>query len=192
MFTKDVSVRRLPASPGPSMRWSGAWWRSTGVYLMRGTRATWVLADMARDAHELVVRLEPRRVPARRDLADMAVPANALVRGASSLQKDASVPDMFAPSTVRRIAALATPTRGVQAVALATYNGSVSAAVELTDAVHEHAEAAVAPFEVTYGSVVGKVSRLSDRRALSRGDATAFVSRAPLKVDPIKPERGNA
>lgn len=41
------------------------------VHLLHGTRATWVMADMERQAQDLVMRLEARLVPAGRDMADL-------------------------------------------------------------------------------------------------------------------------
>ena len=44
------------------------------VYLLRGTRATWVLDDLKHVRDDLVVRLQARNVPSNRDISDMMVP----------------------------------------------------------------------------------------------------------------------
>ncbi len=137
------------------------------VHLLHGTRATWVMADMNRQSNDLVMRLEARLVPAQRDLEDMLVPALALVEGAEALQQEATVPRLFSPATVVRVGRLAAPQRGVQSVSLATYNGSPGDPVMLSDVVKANADAAVKPFEVTYGSVTGTLSGLRDLRGKS-------------------------
>ena len=134
------------------------------IHLLHGTRATWVMADMEREAQDLVMRLEARLAPAGRDLADMLVPAVALVEGAETLQREAEVPRLFAPNTVIRLGRLAEPKEGVQSVTLATYNGSVGKPVVLSDAVRLNATQAVKPFEVAYGSVSGTLSALRDTK----------------------------
>lgn len=134
------------------------------VHLLRGTRATWVMADMDRQDQDLVLRLEPRNVPAKRDILDMLVPAEALVRGAHTLTEQPVVPELFAPKTVTRLGALAEPRDGVQSVSLATYNGRTNAEVVLSEPVKENAAAAVKPFEVAYGSVSGTLSGVRDAR----------------------------
>lgn len=137
------------------------------VHLLHGTRATWVMADMKRESEELVMRLEARLVPAERDVADMLVPAIALVEGAEALQREAEVPRLFAPNTVARLGRLAEPKGGIQSVGLATYNGSLGEPVVLSDAVRTNANAAVKPFDVSYGSVTGTLSALRDTRRRS-------------------------
>jgi hypothetical protein len=130
------------------------------VYLLRGTRATWVLDDLRHEHDDLVVHLQARNVPSKRDLTDMMVPVQALVDGAEVLQERATVPELFAPKTVNRLAKLATPTVGVYGVSLATYNGESSTHVELGSAVKDNATAAVNPIEIAYGSVTGTLSEL--------------------------------
>jgi hypothetical protein len=130
------------------------------VYLLRGTRATWVLDDLKHEHDDLVVRLQARNVPSNRDLADMMVPVQALVDGAEVLQERATVPQLFAPKTVTRLAKLATPTVGVHGVSMATYNGETGEHVELGNAVKDNATAAVNPIEIAYGSVTGTLSEL--------------------------------
>lgn len=134
------------------------------VHLLRGTRATWVMADMDRQDQDLILRLEPRNVPAKRDMLDMLVPAEALVRGAHTLTEQPVVPELFAPKTVTRLGALAEPRDGVQTVSLATYNGRTNAQVVLSEPVKENAAAAVKPFEVAYGSVSGTLYGVRDAR----------------------------
>lgn len=134
------------------------------VYLLRGTRATWVLADMRRDQHDLVLRVEARRVPAKRSRDDMLLPVAALVTGVAQLDEEPTVPPLFSPKVVTRIAALAAPKQGIQSVSLAPYNGVVRRGVVLTERVQQNAEKAVQPFELTYGSVTGYVSRLTEKR----------------------------
>ena len=95
------------------------------VYLMRGTRATWVLADLSHQDDEMVVRLEARPSPRQRTTQDMLVPATAFVSGAAQLSEVAAVPDLFLPTTVQRLAELAHPQRGVREISVATYNGKV-------------------------------------------------------------------
>ena len=137
------------------------------VHLLRGTRATWVMADMDRQDQDLILRIEPRNVPAKRDMLDMLVPANALVRGAQSLTEQPVVPELFTPTTVTRLGALAEPRDGVQSVSLATYNGRTNAGVVLTEPVKENAAAAVKPFEVSYGSITGTLSGVREARGKS-------------------------
>jgi len=137
------------------------------VHLLRGTRAVWVMADMSRENLDLVLRLEPRSVPAQRDIIDTMVPAEALVRGASTLSEQPVVPELFAPKTVSRLGGLAEPKDGIQSVTLATYNGTSQPAVELSDPVRMNAAAAVRPFEVSYGSVTGTLSGLREVRGKS-------------------------
>lgn len=134
------------------------------VYLLRSTRATWVLADMRHQADDLVVRLEARLVPAQRAMEDLLVPVRALVEGAAELQVEATVPRLFAPATVSRLAKLATPERGLQSVTLSTYNGTVGPAVPLSDELRTNAAAAVRPFTIAYGSVTGTLSGLREVR----------------------------
>ncbi|OBB33066.1 hypothetical protein A5792_11600 [Mycolicibacterium peregrinum] len=130
------------------------------VYLLRGTRATWVLDRVEHQHNDLVVRLEPRNVPSTRDVSDMMVPVQALVDGAEVLQDHATVPELFAPKTVTRLAKLASPTVGVAGVSLATYNGKTRERVELDNAVRDNAIAAVKPIQIAYGSVTGTLSGL--------------------------------
>jgi len=132
------------------------------VYLLHGTRATWVMADMHRKDDDLVLRLEPRNVPAKRDTLDMMVPVEALVKGATSLAEQPVVPELFAPKTVTRVAALAEPRNGIQSVTLTTYNGRSGQSAFLSDQVRMNAASAVRPFEVTYGSVSGTLSGLRE------------------------------
>lgn len=136
------------------------------VYLLEATRATWVLAHLDHSDDDLIVRLEARPVPkSDRGPEDMARAVQALVDGVGVLQIESTVPPLFAPSTVRRVSKLSVPVdAGIQSVSLATYNGQVGEAVELNDEVREHADAAVKPFEESYGSVVGRVSALRDPR----------------------------
>jgi hypothetical protein len=157
------------------------------VHLLHGTRATWVMADMERQAQDLVMSLEARLVPAGRDMADVLVPAVALVEGAETLQHDAEVPRLFAPTTVVRLGRLAEPKDGVQSVTLATYNGSAGQPVVLSDAVRSNAAQAVKPFEVSYGSVSGTLSALRDTR--TKGTVKVTVRTAARQaVDGHVPE----
>lgn len=134
------------------------------VHLLRGTRATWVMADMERQNADLVLRLEARLVPSRRSMSDVLVPAVALVEGAGRLQSEATVPRLFSPATVERIGRLAAPQDGVQSVSIATYNGSPGEAVDLSDAVRVNAGIAVRTSEISYGSVAGTLSGLRETR----------------------------
>lgn len=137
------------------------------VHLLHGTRATWVVADLDRRDHDLVLRLEPRDVPAKRDRQDMMIPVEALVRGATALTLQPVVPELFAPRTVTRLGDLAAARDGVQSITLATYNGRTNAGVLLSDPVRENASAAVKPFEVSYGSVTGTLSGVKDTKGRS-------------------------
>lgn len=134
------------------------------IHLLHGTRATWVMADMDRKQESLILRLEPRHVPAKRDALDMMVPAEALVRGASTLTEQPVVPELFAAKTVTRLGTLAAPKDGIQSVSLATYNGQTNKEVVLSDPVRVNAAAAVRSFEVAYGSVSGTLSGVRDAR----------------------------
>jgi hypothetical protein len=157
------------------------------VYLLQATRATWVLADLAHDADDLVVRLEARLVPTTRELDDMLVPVRALVDGARMLQQEPAVPRLFSPATVSRLARLATPREGIQSVALSAYNGHVEQAIELTDAIKVNADAAVRPFETAYGSVMGTLSGLRK----TRGKTLRITVREPINrqaIDGMVPE----
>jgi hypothetical protein len=106
--------------------------------------------------------LEARHVPTKRNPSDMLVPVQALVDGAKVLQREPTVPRLFRPSTVARLAELAEPREGVQTVSLATYNGRKGRSVDLTDSVKENASAAVQTSEYSYGTVTGKVFGLKD------------------------------
>ena len=152
------------------------------VYLLQGTRATWVMADLTHRGDDLIVRLEARLVPAKRDPADMMVPVLALVEGAEALQVESTVPRLFAPSTVRRLSKLAEPREGIQTVTLATYNEEAGRPVALTDAVRTNADAAVKPFEIAYGSVVGRLFGLRDLR---RGKTLKVTVRDELRGQAI-------
>jgi hypothetical protein len=132
------------------------------VYIERATRATWVLASVLHRRGNLVIRLEARRVPARRDMADMLVPVQALVDGAKVLQHEPTVPHLFTPATVKRLADLAEPVDGLQTVGLATYNGRRGRRVDLTEKVQKNASSAVQPHEISWGSITGKVIALRD------------------------------
>jgi hypothetical protein len=131
------------------------------VYTEKATRPTWVLASVAhRRRNNLVVRLEAKRVPVKRELSDMSVPVQALVDGAKALQREPTVPRLFTPATVGELADLAEPTDGVQTVSLATYNGRRGRRgrrVELTEKMQQNASAAVQPYEISWGSITGKV-----------------------------------
>lgn len=132
------------------------------VYKTKATRATWVLASVSHRRANLIVRLEARDVPKKRELSDMLVPVQALVDGAKVLQRVPAVPHLFTAGTVGRIADLAKPTDGVQTVSLATYNGQRGKRVGLNDKVKTNAAAAVQPVEITYGAITGKVFGLKD------------------------------
>lgn len=132
------------------------------VHLLHGTRATWVMADMDRREQDLILRLEPRNTPTRRDLRDMMIPAEALVQGTETLAEKALVPELFTPRTVTRVAELGEPKAGIQTVTLSVYNGRVQHSVLLSDQVRINAAQAVKPYEVSYGSVSGMLSTLRD------------------------------
>lgn len=149
------------------------------VYLLRGTRATWVLDRVEHQRDDLVVRLGPRNVPPGRDVSDMMVPVQALVNGAEVLQDRATVPELFAPKTVTRLAKLATPDGGVQGVSLSTYNGKTRDRVELDNAVRDNAIAAVNPIQIAYGSVTGTLSGL--RHVQRRGGGVQVTLRDDLE-----------
>ncbi|MBB1482633.1 hypothetical protein H5392_02010 [Tessaracoccus sp. MC1865] len=133
------------------------------MYLLRAVRPTWVMADMDRVDQVLVIRLEARH-QRRREMADLLVPAEALVAGARVLRELPEVPPLFAPRTVQRLGGLAEPKDGVQHVTLATYNGSANRPVALDEAVRANAAAAVRPFEVAHGTVTGYLTTLSDAK----------------------------
>ena len=100
----------------------------------------------------------------------MMVPVEALVGGAEVLQQRATVPDLFAPKTVTRLASLATPTTaGVEGVSLAMYNGTTGEHIELDNAVRDNATAAVNPTVFAYGSVTGTLSGLRHRERRQGG-----------------------
>lgn len=144
------------------------------VHLLRGTRATWVMANMQRREHDLILRLEPRDVPSQRDLRDMLVPAQAFVAGVEKLEQQPVVPPLFAPKTVRRVAGLATPRDGIQAVSVAMYDDGLAQQTLLSDPVRRNAATAVKDFEVTYGSVTGMLSGVRD---LAKRDMVRVVIR---------------
>jgi hypothetical protein len=132
------------------------------VHLARGTRATWVVDDVKHVDHDLVVHLRSRdKATKDRDVDDMMVPVQALLHGAETLQERPTVPELFVPATVRRMAKLATPTVGVQEVSLALYNGSIGDRIELGTAVRDNANAAVKPMGMSYGSVTGRLCELT-------------------------------
>lgn len=127
------------------------------VYLTRATRATWVLADLKHRRDNLIVRLEARDVPSAREITDMLVPVKAFVDGAQTLQSEPAVPALWKPQTVSRLAELAAPKKGVQTVSLATYNGDRGRRVKLSDRVKDNATAAVDTYQISYGTVTGKL-----------------------------------
>ncbi|BBY67569.1 hypothetical protein [Mycolicibacterium helvum] len=135
------------------------------VYIANETRATWVLASLRHRRGNLIVCLEARNVQAKRDLSDMLVPVQALVDGAHVLQTEPSVPRLFTPATVNRLAGLSVPRDGVQSVSLATYNGERGEKVDLDESVKENAAAAVKPFEISWGTVTGRVFGVKELRA---------------------------
>lgn len=145
------------------------------VYLQRATRATWVMASLTNESDNLIARLEVRRTPAKRELSDFIVPVEALVNGARTLQAVPSVPRLFSPTTVSRMGDLASPRNGVQTVSLAAYNGSVGEAVALTDSVRENAKAALDPYQISYGSITGRVIGMKE---LSRTKKVRLTVRA--------------
>lgn len=145
------------------------------------------MADMNRRDQDLILRLEPRNVPAKRDLLDMLVPAEALVRGATLLASQPVVPELFAPKTVTRLGGLAEPRDGIQSVVLATYNGRVGSEALLSDPVRENAAAAVKLFEVSYGSVTGTLFGVRE----TKGNSVRVTVRDALgkqAVDGLVPE----
>ncbi len=158
------------------------------VHLLRGTRATWVMADMERRDQELILRLEPRNVPATRGLLDMMVPVEALVRGAEVLSEQPVVPELFAPKTVTRLGAMAEPKEGIQSVTLATYNGQVGTGVLLSNPLRENAAAAVKPFEVSYGSVTGTLSGVRETKGKSSVRVTVRETSGKQAVEGVVPE----
>lgn len=101
------------------------------VYVEHQTRATWVLAGVQRRYSNLIVKLEARNVPSKREFSDMLVPVSALVSGARVLQTEPTVPRLFKPKTVTRLAELSAPRAGVQTVSLAAYNGERGERVKL-------------------------------------------------------------
>ncbi|WP_349268680.1 hypothetical protein [Mycolicibacterium parafortuitum] len=146
-----------------------------GVHLVRGSRATWVVDDISHVRDDLVVRLRSRyKVTKDRDAEDMLVPVQALLNGAEVLHERPTVPDLFAPKTVRRLAKIATPTLGVQEVSLALYNGKVGDRVELDNAVRDNATAAVKPIAFSYGSITGKLCEL---KSAERGGGVRVIVR---------------
>lgn len=130
------------------------------VYLLQGTRATWVVDDLKHERDDLVVRMQARDVQSTRPAADMQIPVLALVDGAAVLQRQPTVPEYFTKSTIERLVKLATPTVGVQGVSLAAYNGKTGELVELDDVVRENAKAAAYPSAISWGSVTGRLSEL--------------------------------
>ena len=148
------------------------------VYLLRATRATWVLDHLEHQSDDLVVRLKPRNVPSNRDVSDMTVPVKALVDGAEVLQERPTVPELFATKTVTRLAQLATPTVGVAGISLAEYNGETGDRVELDNTVKDNATAAVNPIHFSYGSVTGTLSGL--RHVQRRGGGVYVTLRDDL------------
>jgi hypothetical protein len=134
------------------------------AYLRRGTRATWVLADLDHDQNELVVRLEARPSTRNRTVEDMLKPVDAFVDGAALLSEVPEVPEYFTSSTVTRLASLAAPRDGVQHVSVAPYNGSRTRSVALSDSVQKNATEAVRAYEIAYGSVAGVIDLLDSGR----------------------------
>jgi len=159
------------------------------VHLLRGTRATWVMADMRRRERDLVFRLKPRDVPFRRDAEDMMVPAEALVSGALALARQPVVPELFSPGTVVRLAKLATPGDGIESVSVATYNGHLGPKAILAEKVRVNAREAVRPYQIAYGSVSGTLSAV---RETTRGKSVRVTVRDPIgkqAIVGVVPER---
>lgn len=155
------------------------------VYLARGTRATWVIDSLDQTSGRLTVRLEARNVPQSRELADLLVPVEAFVDGAELLQQQAEVPRLFRPKTVARIGSLSVPAHGIQAVSVATYNGSRGREVELSDLVRDNANRAVAAFSISYGTVTGRVFGVREvpRKRLVRLSIREERSQAAIEAE---------
>lgn len=134
------------------------------VYLQRATRATWVMADLAREQNDMIVRLEARPSNGSRPSSDMLVPVDALISGASILHDQAEVPRLFMPATVERLADLSEPGDGLQGLSIAAYNGKAGTEVEINDQVRVNARSAVMAHEISYGSVFGLLDSLGHRR----------------------------
>ncbi|MDN6429678.1 MAG: ADP-ribosyltransferase [Propionibacterium sp.] len=147
------------------------------MHLLHGRRPTWVVAHMARDHQDLIIRVEARHVPDGRDYADMLVPAVALVAGAEVLKERPEVPKLFTPNTVTRVGKLAVPRDGVQSVSLATYNG-VAAHNELRNA---RRRVARNRSKEAAALLVGDAPRAAMSRRL-RLDAEAAVGRYSAEI----------
>lgn len=158
------------------------------VYLRRGTRATWVLADLSHDKEDLVVRLEARPSPRSRPTEDMLVPVSAFVSGAEHLAEVAEVPRLFMPSTVERVLRIARPDSGVERVSVATYNGQRGRLVELGDDVVAHAKEAVRPHETSYGTVTGVLDAVAVAHRRSDVKVTIFSETDRQAVEGYAPE----
>ena len=140
------------------------------TYVAGANRAIWVIADLAHDHDDMIIRVEPRlRLKTTRDAADFLVPVDAFVNGAAELRENADVPPLFVDSTVNRLVEIAKPNGGVQSVSIARYNGKAGPDVPLSEVVVAHALEAVRPQETSMGSLTGILTSLGDRRGKKIG-----------------------
>lgn len=130
-------------------------------------RLRWTVADLSANG-VLRARLSPRTIPEKRSLGSVSVPPTALVEGLQRLSERPEIPDLFTEAAVQRVDRLGAPSRGLRGVTLApvTATGDVGAPVPISDAVRNNAKAAIAPREMSLGSVTGVLDVLNAR---SRG-----------------------
>lgn len=133
------------------------------VYLMRGSRPTWVVDGLQDHPGRLVVRVIPTR-GRRRDPESLLAPVEALVSGVESLDSIPEVPHYYTDATVERLVKIGEPGHGVREVSLATVNGGPSRYYPVSEQVRLNARRAVRGTTVSMGSVAGWLDTLSTRR----------------------------
>jgi hypothetical protein len=133
-------------------------------YAYRIPRLKWVVQEAKLETEQLSFTITPREVPKRRNEESAAVPARALVEGVEVLHERAEIPPFFGPSSVERVADLATQGRGVHGVSIRTFNGGTQDLVPLDTDVITHARSAITGKTTSLGSVVGVLDVISLRK----------------------------
>jgi len=133
-------------------------------YASRIPRLKWVVQEARSEVEQIRFTITPREVPRRRDEESAAVPVRALIEGVEVLHERAEIPQFFGPSSVERVADLATPGKGVFGVSIRAFNGGARELVPLDADVISHARNAVMGKTTSLGSVVGILDLISLRR----------------------------
>jgi hypothetical protein len=128
------------------------------AHLLRPSDTTWFVADLRHVEGDLIARLEDPHPDRAVSIDDALVPVRALLDGLIHLRQWPAVPRLFMPSTVRRVARLASPQHGLRRVGAVGSAGSWPAPVELCEAIRVNADAAARRKTMINGAVVGVLS----------------------------------